>query len=111
MIDLRLAGDSRSCDPWIARRIHARPPPQLLEVQHDGLVRPEQIRDDFLTGSLGPAAGALVFEKRPEPLTNVGRQHAFEVFEGGSAQSLVVGVEGPERRSQRLGGQDEARAA
>ena len=87
---------SRSCAPL-----------ELLEIEHDRLVGPEQILDDLLARTRRLFAFAPIFQKRPQPVTDRRRQHPFEILEGSAADPLIVGVQRPERRAQRLSREDQ----
>jgi hypothetical protein len=80
---------------------------QLVEVQHDRLVRPYQIGEDLVTRARGTAGRAAILEERPQTGANPLRQDPFEIFEGGALQLPIVGVQAAKRYLERLSRQDE----
>src|SRR6185295_2944944 len=65
---------------------------QFFEIQHDRFVRAEQVGQDLVARTNVARALLLAAEEGPQALTQVLRQHAFEILQRGSAQLGVVGV-------------------
>ena len=59
------------------------PTPQLLEVQHDRMVRPQQVGEDLVARARRARRRAAILEKRPQPLADRRREHAFQILERG----------------------------
>src|SRR4051812_19641889 len=58
----------------------------------DRLAGSEEVGDDFVV-RLGGALGAPLNKEGPEPLTNGGGKHAFEVLEGGPPKIFVLALQ------------------
>ena len=82
-------------------------PLQFLEIHDDRPVRTQQIGEDLVARAPAAIGSATIFEKRPEPVANRGRQDAFQILERRAAQVLVVGMQSTERNLQRLARQDQ----
>ena len=88
-------------------RSRPRAPSQLLEVQHDGFVRAQEVGKDLVAGSTVTLLPWAVAQERPQAIADVGRQDTFEVLECRSAQSRVVGMKAAIRDLQRSRGEYE----
>src|SRR5262245_47193426 len=78
---------------------------ELLEIRNYGLVRMQQVRECLVAQLRARSWHTSIFQKRPEPLADVGWQHSFEILQRGSPQALIVRVQAAERDAQRIGWQ------
>src|SRR5437879_2418160 len=65
------------------------------------MVGPQELRHGLVTRTGGTLHGSAL-DEWPQPPSDGRRQDAFEVFERGALQVLVVGMKAPKRNLQRL---------
>ena len=98
---------SRSAVPRRGPRLDGSRRLSSFEVQHDRVIRSEQVGEDLLAAATVLPAGRWSSRNGQSGSRTDRRQHALEILERGAAKVLIVGVQPAKGDLQRLGRQHE----